>query len=432
MPARLSAKNATTHEIRVLDEMSDGQWHPVTKITRNCAQKGAFSTPQVKDTVSELVSKGYLVYGANNSYRMMEKHVRQWRTSRGLSMETKDSHSPRFFGGILEDDGWALAPLSEYELLNFRANSHITSRDISTIIEGKGDVSQVEDGLFRILTKDGDQVYALLKDWDSDDPSANITGLRLTYNTFRRDIKELPPRFLDDLCEFYGRFSYVLLRNSMSSIRKHLPEADDIQQQIYLWVIDAVARYDDTTCIPFAAYLHSCLQRWVHNLNRKSHGRAAADNELKHSRAIATFETEHGRKPSLNELASVLGESVEKVTKESMSIALVASLRSTTTIDSEDFTVPLVAEDSAEATVESALEKTLLSAALITAALEADERTSGASLLALMSVVDRTWYKGKRLTPLYRSPSRKSGESLSKMEANLLESVGTMMNRDTN
>lgn len=428
MPPRLAAKNTTDHETIVLDEMSDGQWHPMTKITKNCAVKKVFAPAKVKDTVSALTGQGYLVAGENNSFRMMEKHVRQWRNSRGMSMETKDSHSPRFFGGILEDDGWPKAPLSEYELLNFRANSHVTSVMIANAIDGLGEVSLAEDGLFRVLSKHGDTVYSMLKEWSRNEPSVDITGLRLTYNTFRRDISQLPPAFMDDLCEFYGRFAYVLLRNSMSSIRKHLPENDDIQQQIYIWIIDAVARYDHTTCIPFAAYLHTCLQRWVHNLNRKSHGRAAADNELKHARAIAAFESEHGRQPSIVELAEVLGESVDKVSKESMSITMVSNLRSTTTIDSDDFTVPLVADDTAESTVEMKLERTLLSAALISSALEQESETNGNSLAALSAVIDRSWHKDKRLAPLYRN--RRSAD-LAQYETRLLATVGKKINGDT-
>lgn len=421
MPPRLAAKNANPIETKVLDEMSDGQWHPINKVTKKCAEKKVFTVANVKTTVDDLAERGYILVGQNSSYRLPEKYVRQWRNSRGLSMETKDSHSPRFFGGILEDDGWVTAPLTKYELLNFRANSHITSRMIQEQIGDMGEASQVEDGLFRILSKEGDEVYALLKEWNRFEPNVGITGLRLTYNTYRRDTRALPGDFISDLCEFYGRFSYVLLRTNMSSIKKHLPENDDVQQQIYIWIMDAVARYDDSTCIPFAAYLHSCLQRWVHNLNRKSHGRAAADNELKHSRAISTFEAQNGRKPSLSELADILGEPVEKVSKDSVSIKMVSNLRSTMTLDSEDFNIPLVASETAEFSVETHLERTLISAALISAALEQDTESKGASLVALMSVIDKNWNKDKRLSKVYKN---KRSSDLVQHETKLLAAVG--------
>jgi DNA-directed RNA polymerase specialized sigma subunit len=207
----------------------------------------------------------------------------------------------------------------------------------------------------------------------------------------------------------------------MSSITKHIPEQEDIQQQIYLWIIDAVARYDEKTCIPFAAYLSAVLQKWVHNLNRKAHGRSAADNELKHSRAIALFETNNGRTPTMAELAAELGESVEKVQKDSISIRMVSNLRSMTTLDSDDFTVPLVAKETTSDEVEQELEKTLLSAALISTALEQAESTNNASLFAFFAVVDKTWNKEKNLSFLYKDiPTT----ILNRHETSLMQEVG--------
>lgn len=402
MPPRLNQKHTSEIEIKILDEISDGQWHPITKITKRFTGKKTFSTDEVTTAVEELSAKGYLLAGANSSYRLPEKYVRQWRNIRDLPLETKDSRSPRFFGGVLEDDGWLKAPLIAYNLLHFRANSHITSRMIQDRIGELGAVNQDEDGLFRIFSKLGDETYYMLKEWNTEDPNVGITGLRLTYNTYRRDLTALPAGYLDELCKFYGSFAFILLRNNMSSIKKHIPEHEDIQQQIYIWVMDAVARYDDSTCIPFAAYLHTVLQRWVHNLNRKSHGRAAADNELKHSRAIALFEAQNGRTPTIAELAESLGETVKKVAQDSVSIKMVSNLRSTTTLDSDDFTVPLVAKESTDESVEVELEKTLLSAALFSTALEQDAETRGASLSALFSIIDKTWNKNKSLAGLYK------------------------------
>lgn len=402
MPPRLNQKNVSELEIKILDEVSDGQWHTIAKITKRVYEKKGPNAQEILDAVDGLSLKGYMLSGANSSYRLPEKYLRQWRNIRNLSLETKDSHSPRFFGGIIEDDGWLKAPLIAYNLLHFRANSHITSRIIQERIGELGTVNQDEDGLFRIFSKLGDETYYVLKEWNTEDPNVGITGLRLTYNTYRRDLNALPAGYLDDLCKFYGSFAFILLRETMSSIKKHIPEHEDVQQQIYIWIMDAVARYDNTTCIPFAAYLSVVLKRWVHNLNRKSHGRAAADNELKHSRAIATFEAENGRSPSINELAEVLGESVKKVSQDSISIKMVSNLRSTTTLDSDDFTVPLVAKETAAESVEIELEKTLLSAALLSSALEQDAETSGASLSALFSIIDKTWNKNKSLSSLYK------------------------------
>lgn len=432
MPPRLAVKNMDEIDAITLDELSDGQWHPMNKITKTCCsvkknttESKKVTAQEVKDSIAKITDMGYFLAGANNSYRMPEKYVRQWRNSRGLPMETKDSHSPRFFGGILEDDGWEKAPLIEYQLLNFRAASHINTPNIQARIGTMGTVSQVEDGLFRILSKKGEEVYAILKEWDKEEPSLELNGLRLTPSTYRRDMNDLPSAFVDDLCKFYGRFSFILLRRNMSSIKKHLPENDDIQQQIYIWIMDAIARYDDQTCIPFAAYLDSCLKKWVHNLNRKSYGRAAADTELNHARAISKFEAENGRKPSLLELSGLLDETVAKVSKDSLSIKMVANLRAATTLDSDDFTTPLIAKETTDSRVERNLEATLLSAALTAAALEQEASSKGSSLVAFMSIVDKNWNKNKSLAKFYKG---KRSSDLSQHENSLLELVGNKIN----
>ena len=82
---------------------------------------------------------------------------------------------------------------------------------------------------------------------------------------------------------------------------------------------------------------------------------------------------------------------------------MLSNLRAATTLDSEDFDIPLISDDTADAGVESRLEKTILSAALINTALEMHEETKGGSSIAFMAIVDRTWNKDKRLAPLYRS-----------------------------
>ena len=422
MPPRLSEKNQSPLTRTILDELSDGQWHPMNKLSKTFAsKKDAHTVDEVTDSINALVEKNYLIAGANTSFRMPDKYVRQWRTQRNLGLETKDSRSPRYFGNVLEDEGWAKTPLKPCELLHFRANSHVNTRVIQEHIGDLGKASQDEDGLLRIITLHGSEIYVSLKAWGKENPELGITGVRLNPNAKRRDIDDLPAGFMDDLCVFYGSFARVLLRKSMSSITKHIPEQEDIQQQIYLWIIDAVARYDEKTCIPFAAYLSAVLQKWVHNLNRKAHGRSAADNELKHSRAIALFETNHGRTPTMAELAEELGEPVEKVQKDSISIRMVSNLRSMTTLDSEDFTVPLVAKETTSEEVEQELEKTLLSAALISTALEQAEATNNGSLFAFFAVLDKTWNKEKNLGFLYRDiPTT----ILNKHENSLMQEVG--------
>src|SRR3712207_8716086 len=87
----------------------------------------------------------------------------------------------------------------------------------------------------------------------------------------------------------------------MSTIRLHLPDPDDLGQQVYEWVLKAVGQFDEGKGVPFGAFLATQLSKWVHDLGRNAHGRTAADTEHKQQKAIASFIAEHQRRPSEKE-----------------------------------------------------------------------------------------------------------------------------------
>jgi DNA-directed RNA polymerase specialized sigma subunit len=191
----------------------------------------------------------------------------------------------------------------------------------------------------------------------------------------------------------------------MSSIKKHLPEDDDAQQQIYLWVIEAVKRYDDSTSIPFAAYLGTSIKKWVYDLNRKSYGRSIADKELKHSRAINEFRATEERNPTAEELARILNIPVDEVNREKEDINTVVNLRNQKAIEYDDFELPLPAEDQTDAHLDNLIESTILSASITTASKLPNGKRNIAGLVAIYY---KTWgvdVENKRIRSWMRSKS---------------------------
>lgn len=377
--------------IAFMDDMSDGQWHPMSKIMRlNGANFGSQKT--LAKLVEKMHAESTLISGSNNSYRMTREALESWRLSRGLSMQAspRDMSAPRFFGGILEDDGWLRAPLREMEVVHCHA-SETAASIIRDRVGLHGMTLYNFEGLVRIFALDGSAAYQLLKDLKEEMPDLGISGIRIDKNVRRRELCDLPPRFIHDLAEFYGVFAFTLLRKSMSSVRKHISDTDDLQQQVYLWIIDAVQRYDEATSIPFAAYLHSAINRWVHDLSRKSFGRAVADSELQISRARTEFQQHHNRKPTLNELADFLGEPVEKVRKKLQGVANVSNIRSAGSIHTEDGDLPLVAADDSTSRHDEQVERNILSAALTSSALH---HSRGPAISAWCNIYARTWGGG--------------------------------------
>jgi len=386
---------------RILDELSDGQWHPLYKINKNIergSEKAKIFKEKLGEELEKLVEDNILIAGNNESYRFDSTELRTWRNISTNETINDRQYQPRWFGGILEDDGWLLAGLKAYDLVHFRADAALTRKQVHTVIEGKLSLIQIDEGLFRVFSNNGENTFEIIQAFKDANPDYNIRGMRLERDLRRRELEDLPPRFVDDLVKYYGQFAKVLLRAYMSSINKHLSDPDDIQQQIYLWVLDAIQRYDAETSIPFAAYLSTSLKKWVFNLNRKAYGRAVADAELKHSRAIAEYKAEFGREPKPEELAKILKEDISATKKDSAVINTVFNLRNISTINSDENEMQLPAENLVEDNIDTLINNTLLSAAITTATKQ--EMKKAKDISGLVGIYYDTWgseYKSKRI-----------------------------------
>lgn len=387
--------NLTPLSRKILDELSDGQWHPITKITKNI-ERGSLKSQEFKNVLSEeltnLVNSDLLLSGNNNSYRFQSEQLFPWREISGNPRIEDKQYQPRRFGGLLEDDGWAKAPLKDYDLVHFKADGSLSRQTVHATVGGKISLIQIENGLYRIFNKNGEEVLENLKELKENQPHYEIRSMRLEKELKRRDLEDLPAGYLSDLCKYYGKFAKILLRPYASVIAKHIPDHDDVQQQIYLWVLDAVQRYDDSTSIPFAAYLGTSLTKWVHNLNRNAFGRSVADAELKHSRAITTFKLEHGREPRVEELAKILDVEVSAVKKESLVINTVVNLRNVATIHTEETDIPIPSTEMVDDNLNQLVTNTLLSASIVTAVREdMAKRNTQKDLTGLLAVYYETW-----------------------------------------
>lgn len=385
----------TDLSIKVLDELSDGQWHPLYKISKN-VERGNIKAKEFKDLLSQelkdLAETGVIMSGENDSYRFVSDKLENWRSISTNPKLNEPKYQPRWFGGIIEDDGWELAPLKEYDLVHFKADADLTRKLVHSYVNGRLNLIQIDNGLYRVFSNDGAESFENIKRLKEERPEFNIRSMRLEKNLRRRDLDDLPKKYLAELCEYYGRFAKSLLKPYMSSVTKHISDKDDIQQQLYLWILDAIQRYDATKSIPFAAYLGTSLTKWVFNLNRSAFGRSVADAELKHSRAINTYKMEHGREPKPEELAEILGEDISTIKKDSMVINTVVNLRNVSTIHTEEEDIPIPSKELVDDNIEKMVNSSILSAAIITAVKEDMlQRNNSKDLSGLLGVYYENW-----------------------------------------
>ena len=222
------------------------------------------------------------------------------------------TRQPLVFGGLPEAEGWALAPITPRDRVHFRVDHELPLDQFRDELPDGVTVSFDQgEGLYRVDGAPGSA--SMLAEWVRACCArygCTTVGLRAETDVRRRAPRDLPADFLADLCRHYGPVSLKRLQRNMSTIRLHLPDPDDLGQQVYEWVLKAVSQYDETKGVPFGAFLATQLSKWVHDLGRNAHGRTAADTEHKQQKAIAAFTSEHQRRPSEKELAAYMGQSV--------------------------------------------------------------------------------------------------------------------------
>jgi hypothetical protein len=279
--------------------------------------------------------------------------------------------APLVFGGIPEAEGWALAPITPRDRVHFRVDHELPLEKFRAELPEGVTVSYDDgEGLYRVDGPCGSG--AMLADWVRAwcaGEGRGTIGLRADTGLRRRALRDLPPAFLDDLCRHYGPVSLKRLQRNMSTIRLHLPDPDDLAQQVSEWVLKAVAQFDEQKGVPFGAFLATQLSKWVHDLGRNAHGRTAADTEHKQQKAIATFIAEHQRRPSEKELAAYMGQSVATLRRNSQTVATLNGLRNLQSLDGGPDSTEILLPDSSEAPDEimGEAEQTLLSHALTAA-----------------------------------------------------------------
>jgi hypothetical protein len=279
--------------------------------------------------------------------------------------------APLVFGGIPEAEGWALAPITSRDRVHFRVDHELPLEEFRAELPDPVSVSYDSgEGLYRVDGAPG--TAAVLADWVKAwcaRHGITTIGLRAETDVRRRSPRDLPPPFLDELCRHYAPVSLKRLQRNMSTIRLHLPDPDDLGQQVSEWVLKAVSQYDETKGVPFGAFLATQLSKWVHDLGRNAHGRTAADTEHRQQKAIAAFIAEHQRRPTERELADYMGQTVATLRRNSQTVATLNGLRNLQSLDGTPDAAETLLPDSAEAPDEimGEAEQTLLSHALTAA-----------------------------------------------------------------
>ncbi|SNS71100.1 hypothetical protein SAMN06893096_1076 [Geodermatophilus pulveris] len=279
--------------------------------------------------------------------------------------------APLVFGGIPEAEGWALAPITPRDRVHFRTDRELPLGELRRDLPDGVTVSYDQgDGLYRVDGVPGTAQVLVewVRTWCAGHGVGTV-GLRAETDVRRRAPRDLPPAFLDELCRHYLPVSLKRLQRNASTLRLHVPDPDDLTQQVSEWILKAVGIFDEGKGVPFGAFLATQLSKWVHDLGRNAHGRTAADTEHRQQKAVAAFLVEHQRRPSEKELAAYMGQSVATLRRNSQTVATLNGLRNLQSLDGGPDATEVMLPDTAEAPDEimGEADQTLLSHALTAA-----------------------------------------------------------------
>jgi hypothetical protein len=330
-------------------------------------------------------------------------------TAEKKTRKRRNNTAELVFGGIPEAEGWVSAPLVLKSRVHFHTEYGVPL-DLDAFREFLPTDCEVSfdegTGLYRVDCDHGTgtQIRDLIRDW-CDTNGVKTKSLRAEHNLRRRTLTALDPTFLSDLCIHYAKYSQGRQRRHSTTLQFHFTDPDDLRQQIFEWVLEAVCRYDENSGVPFGAFLSEKISCWVHDLNRNKYGRILSDTELKYQRALQTFVTDNGRKPTETELAAAMGQEIGTFRKNAQVVATLQGLRNIGTLDVApgESEVHLPDDEFSDDRYSDELQQSLLSQ-IMTTSCDVDKTARGKlkempNVLGWVAWYEQTW-GGKNKTEL--------------------------------
>lgn len=286
---------AKSEDFRIGAVISDGMWWAFDK----WASTAKVDKDVLKEWVDSSILDGTIEKSATGagSYRMTTEKVKEWhRNNRiGLDQQIIEGIYPaRIWAGITETDGLLGAPRRECATISFSASSRV-AQEVKRALRGVGRVRYEGSGRYRVFSLSGPYAKGILEATLDRFPKSESKGsINISNSKLRRELIDFPEGFMDDFMPFYMVFSRVILKNKMDAFRIYIPDREDQDTQIALWVINAVEKFNENASVPFSGYLSSDIRYRLIDLSAEALGKEIYDFQLDRSRAIEKLRIERG------------------------------------------------------------------------------------------------------------------------------------------
>lgn len=288
-------------EFRMGAVISDGMWYSISK-WRKVAR---VSEEEINDFVERNLLSGRLVQSptGQRSYRFPLESIEAWYAENHIPMDVQlvdFFFPPRIWDSMTETEGFLAAPLREIGVFSFTVSSSLAEK-ITERLRGIARVREVEPGHYKAYCLEPYVAKAMVEDLLKEANPQEVEKVYCRGRCQRRELVDFTKEFASGLVLFYRSFGKTLVKRTMDTISIFLPEPEDQEAQVLMWVIDAIEKFDESQSVPFSGYLAAVLNRWPFSLPQKQLGKDLSDFQRKRAKSLAQLRASTGRHDFSNE-----------------------------------------------------------------------------------------------------------------------------------
>lgn len=286
-------KNLST-EFKIGAIISDGMWYSLPK-WRKMAK---VTEEEINEYVERNMANGMLVQSPTGakSFRFPLESIEKWYDDNGIRLGSQlidFLFPPRIWDNRTEAEGFLEAPLREIGIVSYSATTEV-SAEVAEALRGVAKVREAEPGRYKAYCLNAAYTKDIIESVLDKHP---VTSTHKTYSRSeakRRELADFSSEFARGLVMFYKVFGRSLVKKEMETIRIYLPDTEDQESQITLWVLTAIEKFDESSSVPFSGYLNSVLKRWPYDLPATHLGKDLSAFQRQRSRAIEALKLRVG------------------------------------------------------------------------------------------------------------------------------------------
>jgi len=271
--------------------VSDGMWYSLPKWRKlaKCTEA------EINQWVEEHLATGVLLQAKTGakSYRLSLDALRNWYDQNNIPQETQIIDflfPPRIWDNRTEVEGFLEAPLRTISIVSFTVNQQSVAEKIIEGLKGYAKVREVDSGQYKAYGLDAAIIKAKIDEFSD----GQVVKTYARSEAKRRELIDFTPQFSNGLVQFYSQFGKALVKPIMNTIRIFLPDPEDQNSQVTMWVIAAIEKFDETSAVPFSGYLNSVLHRWPYDLPSDHLGKDLSNFQRERAKAIKALDTDAG------------------------------------------------------------------------------------------------------------------------------------------